>query len=899
MTLKSVRHMSQMEGASLEALAKGAVQFSRRYTFEELKNRWHSLLYDPDISAQASACMVELQGSSKVKESKIVREKRKIGSIRKQYFSMRKRIRSEFFSSDDLGFLTEPDVHNCTGNGADFHGQVTLHNVPSVVNSMIRDCIPNHFGLQESDFDMLHDTFPQTITDITATNAIADVGNAFRSEDQDSLAANQISTIARNNCLHGFPEDVSSLSVQGSLRNEGNKSFEQTHEIKDIPHNVEDNQVDFGKSSGVEEMDTSRSLSCTKLLETDGSEAKPLSTFDSSNSKLEDDCSEIGAKQHFGCLTADCSDSFHTMGFSSPLPSMPLWKTMEDISAPCMPINNSPEDKGQAAEYVSELPDKDNAKSKSSLEHAVRHSGATLADKHNSDGFFSSAAISDSEFVDLPDSLLDFSNEDGVLFVDVDRKSTLDKSGCDTTLESGYHNKLLLSSSKDVDEGDPAKVEPKTILPSTGIAAGDGSCVGKPEAIASHFHTASSDQQSVPHSGNRMLSASILNSKSHERSEGIIICTLNTEDPEIPCNDDIFLLIHPATAFNSSTISPITIDTMSCGNEKGNGQCLNLTKKVEDPAQSFRSPFMVGPYMLPQTGSDDSIVGCTVQSDVSDGSCMALPPRHKVIGNTNQLKLAHTTISTADGKLEKDVRKVELGVIDPPGTFRELSLNAEAGAVELTLPVPVVNPTTSDLEEPESNDDVPYFSDIEAMILEMDLCSYDDDTYFSRRVSRYQHDDSKRKIVRLEQSARSSLQRTIASQGALAILYGRQSKHFIRKTEVILGRSTEEIDVDIDLSKEGRGNKISRRQAIVKMEDDGSFFLKNLGKSSISLNGRTVGTGQLMGLTSCCLIEIRGTSLVFEINHKSVRRYLDNTAKKSQELRTNFKWSPEEEPALS
>lgn len=34
----------------------------------------------------------------------------------------------------------------------------------------------------------------------------------------------------------------------------------------------------------------------------------------------------------------------------------------------------------------------------------------------------------------------------------------------------------------------------------------------------------------------------------------------------------------------------------------------------------------------------------------------------------------------------------------------------------MALPESVVNPSTSDHEEPESDNDVPYFSDIEAMV---------------------------------------------------------------------------------------------------------------------------------------------------------------------------------------
>jgi len=45
-------------------------------------------------------------------------------------------------------------------------------------------------------------------------------------------------------------------------------------------------------------------------------------------------------------------------------------------------------------------------------------------------------------------------------------------------------------------------------------------------------------------------------------------------------------------------------------------------------------------------------------------------------------------------------------------------------------------------------------------------------------------------------------------------------------------------------------------QAIIKMETDGSFSLKNLGASSISLNGKQVAHGQMVVLTSSCLIEV-------------------------------------------
>lgn len=53
-------------------------------------------------------------------------------------------------------------------------------------------------------------------------------------------------------------------------------------------------------------------------------------------------------------------------------------------------------------------------------------------------------------------------------------------------------------------------------------------------------------------------------------------------------------------------------------------------------------------------------------------------------------------------------------------------------------------------------------------------------------VLRYQHEETKRTIMRLEQCARSFMQRAMASQGALAVLYGRKLKQYIKKSQVLL-----------------------------------------------------------------------------------------------------------------
>lgn len=161
----------------MEALAKGAVPFSRRYTLRELRERWHSLLYDPNISALAAESIFELELSgvstslkfnrseSSFVGSKEVAQKRKSSSIRRKYYAMRKKFRSELFSNSDLGFF-EPNPHEFCEQSGDFRKQV-MHGMP------------DHLGLQEEDLDILRHAFPGTIRDIegNGNSSIADGGN--------------------------------------------------------------------------------------------------------------------------------------------------------------------------------------------------------------------------------------------------------------------------------------------------------------------------------------------------------------------------------------------------------------------------------------------------------------------------------------------------------------------------------------------------------------------------------------------------------------------------------------------------------------------------------------------------------------------------------------------------
>lgn len=89
-------------GAAVEALAKGAMRFSHRFTVRELRERWRALLYDPELSAEASARMVEAEaalsdlppkaGGSQARHVKHLEQKRRSNSIRSLYHKRKRSL---------------------------------------------------------------------------------------------------------------------------------------------------------------------------------------------------------------------------------------------------------------------------------------------------------------------------------------------------------------------------------------------------------------------------------------------------------------------------------------------------------------------------------------------------------------------------------------------------------------------------------------------------------------------------------------------------------------------------------------------------------------------------------------------------------------------------------------
>ncbi|ONM52064.1 Forkhead-associated (FHA) domain-containing protein [Zea mays] len=98
--------------------------------------------------------------------------------------------------------------------------------------------------------------------------------------------------------------------------------------------------------------------------------------------------------------------------------------------------------------------------------------------------------------------------------------------------------------------------------------------------------------------------------------------------------------------------------------------------------------------------------------------------------------------------------------------------------------------TTGQSEGSDTEINVPNYSDLEALILDLDLIPWDQESDFIQpEVSRFQYPESRKDLIRLEKGVCSYMNRSIMSKGAFAILYGQRTKYYIREPEA--GKSWE------------------------------------------------------------------------------------------------------------
>uniref|UniRef100_A0A4W4HIK1 Microspherule protein 1 n=1 Tax=Electrophorus electricus TaxID=8005 RepID=A0A4W4HIK1_ELEEL len=117
----------------------------------------------------------------------------------------------------------------------------------------------------------------------------------------------------------------------------------------------------------------------------------------------------------------------------------------------------------------------------------------------------------------------------------------------------------------------------------------------------------------------------------------------------------------------------------------------------------------------------------------------------------------------------------------------------------------------------------------------------------------------------------------------LAALRGRMVRYLMRSREITLGRATRDKQIDVDLSLEGPAWKISRQQGIIKLKNNGDFFIANEGRRPIYIDGRPVLSGNKWKLNNNSVMEIAGLRFVFLINQELISLIKAETAKMNQQ----------------
>ena len=115
------------------------------------------------------------------------------------------------------------------------------------------------------------------------------------------------------------------------------------------------------------------------------------------------------------------------------------------------------------------------------------------------------------------------------------------------------------------------------------------------------------------------------------------------------------------------------------------------------------------------------------------------------------------------------------------------------------------------------------------------------DRVAKREIRRLEVEVSKWRIVVEQVTGQSTAD---FDNQTLAVLRGRQVRYLMRSREISVGRATEDLTVDVELSLEGPATKVSRKVAIIKLTNNGEFHLANEGKRPVMVNGTAVVMGE-------------------------------------------------------
>ena len=737
----------------MESLAKGAVQFSRRFTIRELRDRWHSLLYDLNTSTEASAQIVKIEielaasnlpkasrtcnPNSKVKESSS--GKRKVDSVRSHYYAMRKRIRSEPCATN-LSFLEPSALLAATGCDSGTGDQLKPQIKPPADNFGLEIPFSGDYRHPEAGYDGGQHAFSEQMRVCSAAgngnvhHQLYHAGHMGSVEDEIPDGASP------EGGLFAYPGNLSSAPCDDSECNNGNQSFEHNFQQRDFPHILGENLIDT--SSDVHEISQPNALAKSSPYKNEDIGDKPLSGFDSPNNNRE------GVRSDF-VRNNSLSSHVQDYGYSSPPSGMPMWRTIEDISTPTMRMDGHYGDKEQG------LLNMEDHKNISAPGCDVVSSEPKLDDGMCGAGLHNPTVMPENDSMNFSDTYMDFPDDEILLFIDVNEKDNADSSCLGLS-------SILLSSPSDTHHGvaNAKDLGAENVLESC-LGIPDAACSGEPNVACDQTNSGLHNDHNTSVSGVNMPSTSSQTSNTAELQEKFMLCVVNRQDLEIPNNDHVIFPPPFSSNLEQSTrgiTGPVSSDTVLSTDWRDPVGDLNKVKEHVANMQLTVSPSKESSPRLPKVGVLHSCDGRAVEAEPSKGGSIAggckdadsavdeqKPCKSETVGLNSTPIAAMKEEATAlcfqnqdnpdtsfASFLENHLQEIDDAKIHP---LNATDTYPEEASMQVGLKTCLPSPTnvvsaevgfsdtvaitsTSDQEEQfsDSEDDVPYFSDIESLV---------------------------------------------------------------------------------------------------------------------------------------------------------------------------------------
>lgn len=257
----------------------------------------------------------------------------------------------------------------------------------------------------------------------------------------------------------------------------------------------------------------------------------------------------------------------------------------------------------------------------------------------------------------------------------------------------------------------------------------------------------------------------------------------------------------------------------------------------------------------------------------------------KALFSQNEETLLSKIGSTSQPKLDvfQDLLNKHPGVFHPSRTPKSLLVHWQLLKQYYLLDDQSVQPLPK-------GDQVLNFSDAEQMIDDAKLKESRDEVLENELMVSDRH--QKREIRQLEQELPrwqvlvdniTGMSMPDFDNQTLAALRGRMVRYLMRSREITLGRATKDKQIDVDLSLEGPAWKISRKQGIIKLKNNGDFFIVNEGRRPMYIDGRPVLSGNKWKLNNNSVVEIAGLRFVFLINLELISLIKAEAAKIAQQ----------------